>query len=101
MFPLSRFRVEDDSMQPSLQPGDFVVVNRWAYRFRDPVRGEVVVVRDPERSDRFLVKRISERPDVTGIKVMGDNAVRSRDSRSFGPIARDTIVGKVWLRLRK
>ena len=30
--------------------------------------------------------------------VMGDNRDESLDSRSFGPIARDAIVGKVWIR---
>jgi len=101
MFPFRRFRVEDDSMWPSLEPGDYVLVNRWAYRFRSPARGDVVVVQDPDRSDRFLVKRISESGDAARVEVAGDNAARSRDSRSFGPIAREKIVGKVWLRLRQ
>lgn len=30
--------------------------------------------------------------------VMGDNRSNSNDSRSFGPIRRDEIVGRVWLR---
>jgi signal peptidase I len=30
--------------------------------------------------------------------VMGDNRGNSNDSRSFGPIVRDEIVGRVWLR---
>jgi signal peptidase I len=30
--------------------------------------------------------------------VMGDNRGNSNDSRSFGPITRDEIVGRVWLR---
>jgi signal peptidase I len=30
--------------------------------------------------------------------VMGDNRSNSNDSRSFGPITRDEIVGRVWLR---
>jgi signal peptidase I len=30
--------------------------------------------------------------------VMGDNRSNSNDSRSFGPISRDDIVGRVWLR---
>ncbi|MDD5290202.1 MAG: signal peptidase I [Patescibacteria group bacterium] len=30
--------------------------------------------------------------------VLGDNRMSSLDSRRFGPITRDTIVGKTWLR---
>jgi signal peptidase I len=30
--------------------------------------------------------------------VMGDNRAQSQDSRFFGPIERDTIVGRAWLR---
>lgn len=30
--------------------------------------------------------------------VMGDNRTASRDSRSFGPVTREEIVGRVWLR---
>ena len=100
MFPLRRFRVEDDSMRPALEPGDYVLVNRWAYRFRPPSKGDIVVVRDPETPDRFLVKRISDVRDAGQVRVAGDNANRSRDSRTFGPIDRHEIVGKVWIRLR-
>jgi len=30
----------------------------------------------------------------------GDNAAVSRDSRAFGAVPLDRIVGKVWLRLK-
>jgi len=100
MLPLRRFRVEDDSMRPALEPGDYVLVNRWAYKFRPPAKGDLVVVRDPETPQRFLVKRVSAVPDAMQIRVAGDNADRSRDSRAFGPIATREIVGKVWIRLR-
>ena len=100
MFPFRRFRVEDESMRPTLEPGDYVLVNRWAYKFRPPAKGDLVVVRDPETPDRFLVKRVSETSDAGKIRVAGDNSNRSRDSRMFGPIALQEIIGKVWIRLR-
>ena len=100
MFPLRRFRIEDESMRPTLEPGDYVLVNRWAYRVRPPRRGDLVVVRDPELSDRFLVKRVSETQASTQIPLEGDNAAVSRDSRAFGAVPLDRIVGKVWLRLK-
>jgi len=75
-------------------------VNRWAYKFRPPVKGDLVLVRDPETPQRFLVKRVSDVTGATQIRVSGDNADRSRDSRAFGPISLREIVGKVWIRLR-
>jgi len=101
MFPLVRFRVEDESMRPTLEPGDYVLVNRWAYRFQSPKRGDLVVVRDPETMERFLVKRVSDAAGPTQVQLAGDNLTASRDSRAFGPVSIDRIVGKVWMRLKR
>ncbi len=100
MFPLARFRVEQPSMAPRLDPGDYVIVNRWSYRFRNPAVGDLIVLRDPDREGRFLCKRIDAVTGSGSYLVRGDNAAVSRDSRSFGPIARDLIVGRVWLSAR-
>lgn len=101
MLPLARFRVEDDSMRPTLEPGDYVLVNRWAYRFRRPAKGDLVVLRDPESPERFLIKRFSDSTDSERFTVLGDNAPRSRDSRMFGSVDRRNLVGKVWIRLKR
>ena len=101
MFPVSRFRVEDESMQPTLEPGDYVLVNRWAYRTRAPSPGDLVVVEDPEVPTRFLIKRVSETLGAREVRLMGDNEAVSRDSRTFGSVALERIVGKVWLRLKR
>ena len=100
MLPLKRFRVDERSMSPVLDPGDYVLVNRWAYAFREPAAGDLVVLRDPEREGRFLVKRIAGQAGPGSYSVAGDNVAESRDSRAFGPVPRDRIVGKVWLRAR-
>ena len=88
-------------MRPTLEPGDYVLVNRWAYRVRTPARGDLVVVQDPEAPGRFLVKRVSGAEDPSQIHVGGDNDRISRDSRVFGPVPLGKVVGKVWLRLHR
>ena len=49
--------VQGDSMMPALLNGETHFLNRWAYHFRPPRRGEVIVIRDPGYSD-FAVKRV-------------------------------------------
>jgi len=99
MLPLSRFRIADSSMEPTLRPGDYVLVSRWAYRLRVPRPGDVVVLRDPAEPARYLVKRVAGTEDGRFI-VLGDNLAGSRDSRSFGAVTKGAIVGKVLARAR-
>ncbi len=100
MFPIARFRVEDESMEPELRPGDFVLVNRWAYLSRPPIAGDVVVLRNPEAPSQFLVKRVMSGDPMAGFFVLGDNMAHSRDSRQFGMVPRHLIVGKVRYRAK-
>jgi nickel-type superoxide dismutase maturation protease len=98
LFPFARYRVEGESMAPALSPGERVFVNRAVYWFSRPRPGDRVVVRDPRQPDRLLLKRI-DRPDGSGgWLVLGDNPHASTDSRQFGPVGRELILGKVWFR---
>ncbi len=94
-----RFRVEDASMEPTLKPGDYVIVNRLAYVFGKPSKNDVIVLKSPLQKAKFLIKRIADTKDSKYF-VLGDNAELSKDSRHFGPIKRNIIVGKVWLTAR-
>ena len=87
-------------MEPALRPGDYVLVNRWAYRRRGPEAGDVEVLRHPEAPAQFLVSRVMSGDRLTGLFVLGDNAARSRDSRQFGMVPMHLIVGKVRLRAK-
>ncbi len=85
--------VHDDSMRPTLRPGDRLDVDLGAYRDRAPVPGEIVVVRDPEEAGRLIVKRV-ESVGESGVFVVGDDRSRSRDSRAFGPVPLHALVGR-------
>ncbi len=86
-------------MEPTLKPGDYVIVNKLAYIFSKPSEGDIVVFRHPKK-DEFLVKRISE---VHGNKyyVVGDNKNYSTDSRHFGAITKHLIIGKLFLHVKR
>src|ERR1051325_1563097 len=55
----ARVRVEGFSMVPSLQDGEFVLVNRLAYRFGQPQRGDIIVFHHPtDQVQEDLIKRV-------------------------------------------
>jgi signal peptidase I len=54
----ARIKVEGSSMEPSLHDGEFVVINRLAYRWAEPERGEIIVFRYPLDPERRFIKRI-------------------------------------------
>lgn len=109
LSPLAMITVSGDSMSPTLQPGDRVLVMRWT-RPRRP--GRLVVVDQPSRSDdrkwfwpaapekprRLLVKRLAGIAPQ-GLIVLGDNAGASTDSREFGAVPEKHVYGIVWRRL--
>jgi signal peptidase I len=157
------FQIPSESMEPTLDIGQRVLVNRFIYHFRDPQVGDIVVFHPPagveneqqcgvdhgarepcpestpERSDTNFIKRIVAEPGdrlkiVRGIPIvdgkpvegdwrilpcrsarapctysrpitipadhyfmMGDNRPASDDSRFWGPVPRDWIIGQAFL----
>jgi len=61
----ARIRVEGSSMEPSLHDGEFVVINRLAYRWANPDRGEIIVFNFPLDPERRFIKRIIGLPGDT------------------------------------
>lgn len=89
--------VHDESMVPTLRPGDRLLVDSRAYRGRLPRVGEIVVLTDPEAPRRWLVKRVAD-VDADGrtIDVRGDAPAAARDSRRFGRVPTGSVVGRVY-----
>ena len=55
----SRIRVKSISMQPTLYEKDFVIVNKLAYRFGQPQRGDIIVfIYPPDPETEPYIKRI-------------------------------------------
>lgn len=129
-FTVQNYQIDGTSMTNTLQNGQFVLVNKVAYLFHAPERGDVIVCHEPDEPERDVIKRIIGIPGdkvtlnstdlwVNGVKldepyirekynpqattfmvqpnqyfVMGDHRLDSKDSRYFGPVPRDYIVGK-------
>jgi signal peptidase I len=141
-FVVQPFFVRGSSMEPNFHNGEYLVIDELSYYFRQPARGEVVVLRFPNDHSQFFIKRIIGLPgdsitvadglivvrnselqqgaqldetsylavtERTGGSVtltlheneyfvLGDNRAASSDSRSWGALERNEIVGRAWLR---
>jgi signal peptidase I len=58
----ARVRVDGLSMVPTLQNGEFVLVNRLAYQLGTPTRGDIIVFRAVNQPDLDLIKRVIGTP---------------------------------------
>ena len=157
-FLVQPFWIPSESMVPSIEVNDRVMVNKLAYEWGEPGRGDVVVFRDPAEPDieetipeavirsvleavgvrtrgrDDLIKRVVGLPGETleirdnrvvieGVAVdepyldngvsmpddgpftigaeevflMGDNREFSFDSRRFGPIPLDEVIGRAFV----
>jgi signal peptidase I len=131
-FLFENYRVEGNSMMPTLEDEQYLVVSKLDYRLHEPQRGDIIVFHDPNDSSRRLIKRVIGLPgEVVEIRngqvyanglllaeayiqspglssrpptpipdgylfVLGDNRTNSSDSRNWGPLPRQEIVGKAW-----
>jgi len=152
-FVAQPFEVEQESMMPTVNPGEYVLIDKISPRFNDYGRGDIVVFQPPEgfgqggvpfikrvigmpgdtislENGRVFVQQPGGSPvrieepyvvrtidgglaptlpkDAEGTSswkvpagfyfVMGDNRPDSQDSRFFGVVDRELIVGRAWLR---
>lgn len=66
---VGRVRVENISMQPTLHEGQFVLVNKLAYRLGEFQRGDVVVFHYPRNPEEDYIKRLIGLPgDVVSVE---------------------------------
>ena len=84
-------------MQPTLEPGERVLVKRLG-RKPAPSLGSLVVTWHPQRMELRLIKRLS-RVDRTGLWLLGDNPAESTDSRQLGAVPTNLLIGEVVGRL--
>jgi signal peptidase I len=117
MHGLWRVTVSEGSMAPAIQPGDWLLVDPTTRRW--PRRGSIVVFREPW-TGILAIKRVAARPGdwvpfadgwlqladdeawLVGDAADADVAVagygEASDSRRYGPVGVDGLVGRAWFR---
>ena len=130
------FYVGSESMVPTLEVWDRVLINKLAYDLAGPERGDIVLFESPEGGRDPLIKRVvglpgekielrrgrlfvdgepRNEPYLRGglqggrpygpmrvpeghVFVMGDNRANSLDSRYFGPVPEENLIGEALFR---
>lgn len=127
------YLIPSPSMEPGLTSGDRILVNRLAYHWWAPSRGDVIVFAFPKDTKRTFIKRViavegetvelrDNKVFVNGnaiqepyvklgdyppfgpeivplgrVFVLGDNRPQSEDSREWGLLPKNYLLGKAWL----
>ena len=96
---LRLIRVTGISLEPVYREGDFVLALKIPFFVRPPRPGEAVIFRHPDYG--LMIKQVqSLTPDGEAIFVVGTHP-DSTDSRKFGPISKDDLLGRVIWHIRK
>ncbi|MFT5195755.1 MAG: signal peptidase I [Cellvibrionaceae bacterium] len=90
------FRIEGASMQPTLQEGEYLIVNRLSYFLDEPERGDIIVLHFPNDRSRDFIKRIIGLPGDT--IAISNGEVRVNDILIEEPYIKDTSPNnQTWL----
>ena len=57
-FIMQPFFVRGESMNPTFDSGEYLIIDQLSYRLREPRRGEVIVFRYPQQPSKYYIKRI-------------------------------------------
>jgi len=88
MSLLSKYKISGHSMMPALKPNQEILVSSLPYLFKNPSKGEIVAFKN---ENQHIIKRIKEVGDGKFL-VQGDN---QKDSKEYGWISKNLIIGKV------
>ena len=90
------FLVKGDSMTPTISSGEAVLV-RPAEKYSI---GDIVLADHPYKKSVRILKRVARIEHDGALHLVGDNPAKSTDSRTFGAVSIESIIGRVVCRLK-
>ena len=87
-------RVVGNSMQDTISEGDLIIYKKINPKNLELEVGDIVVASHPKIKSKLIIKRIYQ-IHQNKFDLRGDNSLSSTDSREWGLIELDLIVGKV------
>lgn len=64
-YLIQPFYVKGASMEPNFHNYEYLIIDELSYRFHPPQRGDVVVIRNPQREKEYFIKRVVGLPGET------------------------------------
>ena len=87
-------RVVGDSMENTISEGDLIIYKKINPKNLELEVGDIVVASHPKIKSKLIIKRVYQ-IHQTKFDLRGDNSLSSTDSREWGLLELDLIVGKV------
>ncbi len=78
-FIAQPFLVSGSSMEPNFHNGDYLLIDELTYRFRKPLRGEVIVFSYPQNPSSYFIKRIIGLPNEKVIIEKGVIKIKNQE----------------------
>lgn len=112
-------QIKGESMEPTLQPGDRLLISKAYWLVGDITQNDIAVFRNPEGGEPLIKRVIGLGGDPINFEVaptswsiqrgeyrvpegtyyaVGDNRPVSEDSRNLGPFDTGSVIGKVVAR---
>tara|TARA_Y100001968_G_C18972434_1_gene532891 strand:+ start:201 stop:470 length:270 start_codon:yes stop_codon:yes gene_type:complete len=79
-------------MAPTINKGDYVVYKPYEQSDRNLLTGSIVISEHPLMKNHLIIKRIYKQEEE-GVELVGDNQQESTDSRDFGLISYNQLIG--------